>query len=121
MQQQLQQNQDEIKKIEVEYQKVMQGKRSLVEKKSENDMVMTELNLANDGKDTVYKLVGPILAKQDLSEAKVNVKTRLDYIQKEIERMDQLEKDFIAQVNDKNATMGKIKGEYIAMVQKLQA
>lgn len=35
----------EIKKIEVEYQKVQVGKRSLAEKKSENEMVLSELNM----------------------------------------------------------------------------
>ena len=85
----------EIKKIEQEYQKVVQGKRSMTEKKSENEMVMQELNLIGDGEDaTVYKLVGPVLAKQDLDEAKTNVKTRLEYIQKEIDRMENLEKEF---------------------------
>ena len=91
----------EIQKIETEYKKVIQGKRSLVEKKSENEMVMSEMNLAVDGEDTIYKLVGPILAKQDMSEAKTNVKTRLDYIEKEIERMDHLENDFLKQVTEK--------------------
>ena len=33
----------EIRKIEAEYQKVLQGKKSLSEKKSENEMVMQEL------------------------------------------------------------------------------
>lgn len=42
----------------------------------------------------VYKLVGPILAKQDVQEAKTNVEKRIDYITKEIERMDKLETDF---------------------------
>jgi len=64
----------DIKKIEVEYAKVVQGKRSMTEKKSENEMVMQELNLLGDGENsTVYKLVGPVLAKQDLGEAKTNV------------------------------------------------
>ena len=40
IQQQMQTEADEIKKIEKEYQKVVQGKRSLVEKKSENEMVL---------------------------------------------------------------------------------
>ena len=98
----LQAESEEIKKIEAEYQKVVAGKRSMTEKKSENEMVQQELNLIGDGEDaTVYKLVGPVLAKQDLSEAKTNVKTRLDYITKEIERMDHLEKEFIGSVEDK--------------------
>ena len=55
---------NEIKKIEQEYQKVMKGKQSMVEKKQENEMVMSELSILNDGENfTVYKLVGPILAK----------------------------------------------------------
>jgi len=92
----------EIKKIEQEYQKVIQGKRSMTEKKSENEMVLQELNLVKDEESaTIYKLVGPILAKQDLAEAKTNVKTRLDYITKECDRMDHLENDFLAKVEDK--------------------
>ena len=92
----------EIKKIEQEYQKVVQGKRSLTEKKSENEMVLQELSLVKDEAGaTIYKLVGPILAKQDLSEAKTNVKTRLDYITKEVDRMDHLENDFLMKVEDK--------------------
>ena len=91
----------EIRKIEAEYNKVVQGKRSMTEKKNENEMVMSELNLVEDeAAATVYKLVGPILAKQDLEEAKTNVKTRLEYIQKEIDRMDHLEKEFLGKCED---------------------
>ena len=92
----------EIRKIEEEYQKVIKGKRSLTEKKNENDVVLQEFNLVeNDDSITVYKLVGPVLAKQDFDEAKTNVKTRLDYISKEIDRMDALEKEFLGKVEDK--------------------
>lgn len=52
----------EIKKIEAEYTKVFRAKQQLVEKKSENEMVLQEFNLMSDGA-SVYKLVGPILAK----------------------------------------------------------
>ena len=90
----------EIRKIEQEYQKVVQGKRQMTEKKNENEMVMQEFNLITEDDSTVYKLVGPILAKQDLDEAKTNVKTRLDYIQKEIDRMDHLEKEFLGKCED---------------------
>lgn len=36
----------------------------------------------------VFKLVGPVLVRQDVDEAKANVKTRLSYIDKELERTD---------------------------------
>ncbi len=41
-----------------------------------------ELDLLK-GDDTVYKLVGPVLLKQDLIEAQQTVQKRIDYIQSE--------------------------------------
>ena len=48
---------------------------------------------------SVYKLVGPVLAKQDVTEAKSNVDKRIEYITKEIDRMEKLESDFHAKVD----------------------
>ena len=41
-----------------------------------------ELDLLEDGA-VVYKLVGPVLIKQELSEARLTVEKRLEYITKE--------------------------------------
>ena len=73
LQRQVENETAEIKKIEQEYQKIMTGKRSLTEKKSENEMVMYELELVTADDSTIYKLVGPVLAKQDLAEAKTSI------------------------------------------------
>ena len=64
---------------------------------------MQEFNLVEADKETIsiYKLIGPVLAKQDYSEAVTNVKTRLDFISKEIGRLDDLEKEFLGKVEDK--------------------
>ena len=110
---------NEIKKIETEYQKLQINKRSMQEKKSENEMVMQELNLLEDGKATVYKLVGPVLAKIDTDEAKTNVKTRLDYIGKEIDRMDVLEKEFTGNVEDKRKTIMSLQNQFRSEAQKM--
>ena len=92
----------EIKKIEAEYQKVTKGKQSMVEKRQENEMVNTELSLLKEGDNfTIYKMIGPILAKQDLVEARNNVKTRLDYITKEADRLEHLENEFKSTAEDK--------------------
>ena len=46
-------------------------------------MVKEELEfLAKD--DSVYKLVGPVLVKEDIYEAKMNIDKRLDFIKKEM-------------------------------------
>ena len=54
---------------------------------SENEMVLKELELLED-EAKVYKLVGPVLMKQDLVEARGNVEKRLDYIRAENERLE---------------------------------
>ena len=76
-----------------EFRKVVQSKSTMQEKKSENDMVMAEFKMLEDDAN-VYKLVGPVLAKQDLSSAKENVEKRLEFIEKEIARLNTLETDF---------------------------
>ena len=68
----------------------MQNKNVLTEKRQENDLVRQEFALLKEDA-VVYKLVGPVLAKQDLSECKNNVQKRLEYIDKEIARQEQLE------------------------------
>jgi prefoldin beta subunit len=37
-----------------------------------------------DSSNTVYKLIGPVLVKQDQADAKANVETRLEYIRSEM-------------------------------------
>lgn len=70
-------------------------------------MVLQEFNLME--KDaSVYKMVGPILAKQDLNEAKSNVEKRIEFIGKEIERMDKLETDFQAKTDEKRKNIMKL-------------
>ncbi len=87
------------------------AKQSLVEKKSENEMVLSELN-AMEASANVYKLVGPILAKQDVNEAKTNVQKRIEFIVKEIERMDKLEIDFQSKVDEKRKNIAKQQEDY---------
>jgi prefoldin beta subunit len=76
-----------------EYRKVIQNKEIMLAKKSENEAVMAEFKMLDEDAK-VYKLVGPILAKQDLSECKSNVSKRIDFIDKEIARLETLEADF---------------------------
>ncbi len=78
-------------------------------------MVLQELNLVQgDDEAVVYKLVGPVLAKQDMEEARTNVKTRLDFITKEIDRMDNLEKEFLGKVEDKRKNIIKLQTQFRA-------
>ena len=73
----------------------------------------------------VFKLVGPVLAKQDVSEAKTNVEKRIEYITKEIDRMDKLEADFQAKVENGRKTIIKLqedmRREFMNEQQKMAA
>ena len=122
-QQEIEADSVEIRKIEAEYQKVLQSKRSLTEKKSENEMVMQELNIVEPDQEnvTVFKLIGPVLAKQEFGEAKTNVKTRLDFMQREIDRMDALEKEFLGKVEDKKQNIMRLQKQFQAEAQKMAA
>lgn len=86
---------------------MFRAKQSLVEKKSENEMVLAEFNLMS-ADAAVFKLVGPVLAKQDTTEAKGNVEKRIEYITKEIERMDKLEQDFQNKVDERRNNITKL-------------
>lgn len=44
---------------------------------------MKELDLLNEDTN-VYKLIGPVLVKQDLAEANANVRKRIEYITAEL-------------------------------------
>jgi len=100
----------EIKRIENEFRKVVQNKQIMAEKKNENDMVLTEFKMLSEDAN-VFKLVGPILARQDLSECKSNVSKRIEFIDKEIARLSTLETEFQGKVTDKTANIKKMQND----------
>lgn len=65
----------------------MQTRQQLDSQLNENKVVKDELDLLRDDA-AVYKSVGPILIKTELLEAKQNVSKRMDYINKELKRVD---------------------------------
>ena len=77
----------------LEYRKVVINKQKLAEKKSENEMVMAEFKMLDEDAN-VFKMVGPILAKQSVFECKDVVQQRIAFIEKEIARLETLENEF---------------------------
>jgi prefoldin beta subunit len=66
-----------------DFQKCIASRTQLDSQLNENTTVKEELDLLEDDA-VVYKLVGPVLVKQELSEAKQTVEKRLEYIKKEM-------------------------------------
>ena len=67
-------------------------------------MVMSEFNML-DEEANVFKMIGPILAKQSVFECKDLVGQRIAFIDKEIARLDTLETDFQSKVGQKTAAV----------------
>ncbi|KAF2293169.1 hypothetical protein GH714_034208 [Hevea brasiliensis] len=66
-----------------------------------------ELDLLNEGAN-VYKLIGPVLVKQDLAEANANVRKRIDYISAELKRLDATLQDLEEKQNSKKDAQSHI-------------
>ena len=95
------------------------NKQKLAEKRSENEMVMSEFKiLAEDA--NVFKMVGPILAKQSVFECKDVVQQRINFIEKEIARLELLELEFQGKITDKTNAVKKTQQDFQKMVQQAQ-
>ncbi|CAI2384391.1 unnamed protein product [Moneuplotes crassus] len=109
----------EMKKVQSEIQTLAQAKQALGEKKHENELVKQEFELLEEGA-VIYKLVGPILSKQDTAEAKNNVDKRLEFLEKEINRTNTLLKDFEKKMEAKRVSIMKIQESFKAKMMQAQ-
>ncbi|TKA47523.1 hypothetical protein B0A54_01895 [Friedmanniomyces endolithicus] len=80
---------DEYQGLQTELTTIVTARQKLESQHTENKSEFA--GLADDA--VIYKLVGPVLLKQDTSEAKSTVDGRLDYIEKEIKRVETNIKD----------------------------
>lgn len=75
----------ELSKIEAELEKAVEIRQRLDSQRSENEQVQVEFRrLKPDAGDAIYKLVGPVLLKQETAEAKGNVDKRIEFIDAEM-------------------------------------
>ncbi|GMH50162.1 hypothetical protein TL16_g00706 [Triparma laevis f. inornata] len=63
------------------------NQQTLMQQLNENDMVKTELDRLGEN-DVVYKMVGPVLIKHELSEAKTTVEKRLEFITSDLGKVE---------------------------------
>ncbi|KAH7249517.1 hypothetical protein MRS44_007194 [Fusarium solani] len=112
-----------LQALSEEFQKLQGGKFStrsavasrqkLEGQKQENLGVQQEFDRLQDG-ETIYKLTGPVLLKQDKVEAESTVKGRLDFISSEISR-------FENQIKETQDKLEKKKTEIIQIQSGAQA
>mmetsp|Transcript_2219 Transcript_2219/g.2461 ORF Transcript_2219/g.2461 Transcript_2219/m.2461 type:complete len:134 (-) Transcript_2219:329-730(-) len=106
----------DYRKVQTDINTNHQNRQKLTQQMQENEMVKSELERL-DEEAGVYKLVGPILIKQDLVEAKSNVDKRLEYMGEEMKRLDGGLKTLEKSQTDKKEEIMQMQQQ----MQKLQA
>ncbi|XP_001599529.1 prefoldin subunit 6 [Nasonia vitripennis] len=89
IQRKLQNEIDQFKQVQKDYHKALSKRQQLDSQLNENTVVKEELDLLKAGNE-VYKLIGPVLIKQELIEAKENVNKRMAFISAEIKHTENL-------------------------------
>ncbi|XP_023178246.1 probable prefoldin subunit 6 [Drosophila hydei] len=78
--------------------KVVKQRALLESQLNENKCVLDELNLLGPD-NKVFKLLGPVLVKQELEDSRQNVGKRIEYISKELksstDTLENMEKDML--------------------------
>ncbi|KAF2835794.1 putative prefoldin subunit 6 [Patellaria atrata CBS 101060] len=87
MQKKLQELSEDYQKLQTELSTTVNARQKLESQQQENQGVQKEFAKLPEDAD-VYKLVGPVLLKQEKSEAVLAVDGRLEFIEKEIKRIE---------------------------------
>jgi len=77
----------DYQKLQADLSNAVEARQRLDAQLSENELVKKEFSTLTPN-NVVFKLVGPVLVKQDQTEAKSNVDKRLEFIGGEIKRIE---------------------------------
>ncbi|XP_028101708.1 prefoldin subunit 6-like [Camellia sinensis] len=107
LQRELESKGNDLSKLQKDIAKNHQVRKKYTIQLGENELVLKELDLLNEDAN-VYKLIGPVLVKQDLAEANANVRKRIDYISAELKRLDATLQDLEEKQNSKKDAILKL-------------
>ncbi|XP_047318649.1 prefoldin subunit 6 [Impatiens glandulifera] len=116
LQRELENKANDLSKLQKEIAKNHQVRKKYTIQLGENELVLKELDLLKEDAN-VYKLIGPVLVKQDMAEANANVRKRIDYITAELKRLDGTLQDLDEKQNSKKDAVLKLQQR----LQSLQA
>lgn len=111
IQKKLQGEVEKYQQLQKDLSKSMSGRQKLEAQLTENNIVKEELALL-DGSNVVFKLLGPVLVKQELGEARATVGKRLDYITAEIKRYESQLRDLEQQSEQQRETLAQLQQEF---------
>ncbi|XP_075497336.1 prefoldin subunit 6-like [Primulina tabacum] len=116
LQKDLENKANDLNKLQKDISKNHQIRKKYTIQLGENELVLKELDLLT-AEANVYKLIGPVLVKQDLAEANANVRKRIEYISAELKRLDSTLQDLEEKQNSKKEAIYKVQQK----IQSLQA
>ena len=105
--------------IEKEQSKIRVAISNYENKKTENNIVKKELALLDD-EDVVYKLIGPILVQQETSDAKIQVDSRIEMINKEINKLEKNYQTNTKKIEANRQKLGEIQSKLIQLSKQLE-
>uniref|UniRef100_A0A7N0UFM1 Prefoldin subunit 6 n=1 Tax=Kalanchoe fedtschenkoi TaxID=63787 RepID=A0A7N0UFM1_KALFE len=114
LQRELEAKANDLSKLQKDIAKNHQVRKKYTVQLGENELVLKELDLLKEDAN-VYKLIGPVLVKQDLAEANANVRKRIEYISAELKRLDDILQDLEAKQNSKRDTILKLQQKFQAL------
>ncbi|SAL97731.1 hypothetical protein [Absidia glauca] len=91
--------------------KAIESRQRLDSQQQENEQVRKEFDLLKSDAN-IYKLIGPVMVKQEKSEASSNVKNRLDLIASEIKRVEGQLNDLTEKSEKKKSQIAQLQMEY---------
>ena len=100
--------------IEKEQSKIRVAISNYENKKTENNIVKKELSLLED-EDIVYKLIGPILVQQETNDAKIQVDSRIEMINKEIHKLEKNYQTNAKKIEGNRQKIAEIQGKLIQL------
>ncbi|EPS30010.1 Prefoldin subunit 6 [Penicillium oxalicum] len=103
---------DEFQQLQTDLESLVDARQKLESQQQENQGVQSEFAQLDD-ESNIYKLVGPVLLKQDKTEAVMAVKGRLEFIEKEIKRIEK-------EIEEKQETAEKKRVEIMQFQSQVQ-
>ncbi|KAI8092951.1 Prefoldin [Halteromyces radiatus] len=100
-----------FQELQKELTKAIESRQRLDSQQQENEQVRKEFEHLED-EANIYKLIGPVLVKQEKSEASSNVKNRLDLISSEIKRVEGQLKELTEKSEKKKADITQLQMQY---------
>mgnify|MGYP002524515906 CR=1 FL=1 len=105
--------------IEKEQSKIRVAISNYENKKAENTLVKKELALLDD-EDVVYKLIGPILIQQETGDAKIQVDSRIEMINKELHKLEKNYQTNTKKIEANRQKIADIQGKLIQISRQLE-